>query len=264
MPASASTTAPPPTYTPTTIPNDTYYIAAQSFGVVLEFASVPGNLTTYNFTGDTSQQWQVTGSSASAGHSPAYAFKNIRYNNYISCITPRRGYFYLSQNNTPCVFYARGSNGGYLFSPDPALSVFWDVPDVVDVVILEPIASATVLILTTLNQSSTLNSSTAATSSSGASSPIVTGTPTATVTSTGNAAVQTGGGMTEGNKISLGVGIGIGLPSFLVALISAWLMYRHKKRRQGPPSKPVKAEQVADNGELTSVSTHSSDGVEGV
>jgi hypothetical protein len=69
--------------------------------------------------------------------------------------------------------------------------------------------------------------------------------------------------MTEGNKISLGVGIGIGLPSFLVALISAWLMYRYKKRRQGPSSKPVKAEQVADNGELTSVSTHSSDGVEG-
>ena len=51
------TTIPPSSYTAVpTISNATYYISAQSFGVVVEFASASGNLTRSNFTGDTSQQ----------------------------------------------------------------------------------------------------------------------------------------------------------------------------------------------------------------
>ena len=56
MSASMSTTAAPSTYSPTPIANDTYYIGAQSFGVVLAFTTASGNLSTSNFTGDTSQQ----------------------------------------------------------------------------------------------------------------------------------------------------------------------------------------------------------------
>jgi len=262
MSASASTTtAPPSTYTPTTIPNNTYYIAAQSFGVVIEFPGASGNLSTYNFTGDTSQQWQVTGSPALVGHSAAYTFKNVRYNNYISCVTPPRGYFYLSQSHTPCTFYARGSNGGYLFSPDPGLSVFWDVGDEVDVVILEPLASATVLILAMLNESSSLSSSATAISSSGRSGPSVVVTTTPSATATANAADQTGGNLSETNKISLGVGIGIGIPSFLVAVLSAWIVFRYRRRRKKQKREPEQT-PVADGGEVTTASTNSSERVE--
>jgi hypothetical protein len=57
MASATVTTVPPPTYTATTIPNNTYYVGAQSFGVVIGFPSASGNLTTFNFTsGDTSQQ----------------------------------------------------------------------------------------------------------------------------------------------------------------------------------------------------------------
>jgi hypothetical protein len=55
-PASASTTSAPPTYSPAPISNGTYYIGAQSFGVVIDFKSASGNLTSSNFTGDLSQQ----------------------------------------------------------------------------------------------------------------------------------------------------------------------------------------------------------------
>jgi hypothetical protein len=102
----------------------------------------------------------VTGSPASSGDTPSYVFKNVRYNSYISPVTPPRGYFYLTQSNKSTIFYARGANGGYLevlisvgyeifiiahgpyrFSPDRGLSVFWDVPDEIDVVGLEAVSS---------------------------------------------------------------------------------------------------------------------------
>lgn len=51
------TTTPPSTYSSVPdISNGTHYISAQSFGLVVEFASPSGNLTKANFTGDTFQQ----------------------------------------------------------------------------------------------------------------------------------------------------------------------------------------------------------------
>ncbi|KIM81441.1 hypothetical protein PILCRDRAFT_501854 [Piloderma croceum F 1598] len=76
-----------------------------------------------------------------------------------------------------------------------------------------------------------------------------------------NTAGQSGGGISESDKISLGVGIGIGFPSFVVALLSAWLVLRSVKRRKNPVRKREVAE-VADEGDVTTLSTSSSARVE--
>ena len=86
---------------------------------------------------------------------------------------------------------------------------------------LETQSSATVLILTPLNESSIISSAIAITSTSGTSSPIATAT-------TGHSR----GGMSQSNDINLGVGIGLGFPSFIVALLSAWLAFRSYRRKR--------------------------------
>jgi len=193
----------------------------------------------------------------SVGPSAAYTFKNVRYSSYISCVEPPNGYYYLTQSNSPCVFYAQGTNGGYLFSPEPSLDIFWDVVDlfdVVDVVILEPLPRSTVMILTRVNQSSTVTfSSTAATTGYLTGSPFTT-IPTAATTSSSTS----GGGITVTNKISLGVGIGIGVPSFLVAFISLLLLYLAKKRKKRALLVMIPELEVTPEGdevEMMSVST---------
>jgi hypothetical protein len=127
-------------------------------------------------------------------------------------------------------------------------------------VILERIASATVLILATLNESSSFISSAIAISpTSGGSGPSLTTNPTTITTALAtNTAGQSSSGISESDKISLGVGIGIGFPSFVVAFLSAWLVFRSVKRRKNL----VRKREVADEGEATTMSTSSSARVE--
>jgi hypothetical protein len=78
-----------------------------------------------------------------------------------------------------------------------------------------------------------------------------------------NAATQTGGSLSEGNRISLGVGIGIGVPSFLIGVLSAWLVYLSRKRkkqyksaRKSEKTRAVEEMELAtiNNGNMESVS----------
>lgn len=97
---------------------------------------------------------------------------------------------------------------------------------------LETKINATVLILARLNESSLISSAIAITSTSGTSRPIATTTPTLTAPVTANTLGQSGGGMSQSDEISLGVGIGLGFPSFIVALLSAWLAFRTIQRKR--------------------------------
>ncbi|KIM83048.1 hypothetical protein PILCRDRAFT_819841 [Piloderma croceum F 1598] len=208
-----STSTPTPTSTPASAPTvGTYYIYAQRFGVFLEFADGTSNLTTSLPTQDTSQQWQVAGSS-----STSYTFKNVRTGNYI---------FYTSwsssnvtQSQAAYDWYIAGFNGGYLLSPDTSFNNFWNVYHSIIgnnnpvIVYPYPFGQAYPTVWTfdsvTSNQSSSIGSSTAL-------------GPTRTGTS------QSSDGSNEGNIISLGVGIGIGVPALIIALL-AWLFPKFKK-----------------------------------
>ena len=59
--------------------------------------------------------------------------------------------------------------------------------------------------------------------------------------------------MSQSDKISLGVGIGIGFPSFIVALLTAWLAFRSIRRRRRNLTR-----KGTNEGESTSMSTVSS------
>ncbi|KIM81623.1 hypothetical protein PILCRDRAFT_497919 [Piloderma croceum F 1598] len=120
----SSTLAPTPTATPASAPSDgTYYIYAQGLGVFLEFAdgTEGTNLTTWKFSGNQSQQWQVAGNS-----STSYTFQNVLYQNYFFFTSSAA---YLAASLTPYNWYIEGFGGGYIFAPDPSFNSFWNVDD---------------------------------------------------------------------------------------------------------------------------------------
>jgi len=224
--------APTPTPTPVSAPSGgTYYIYAQGPGVFLEFAdgAEGTNLTTWQYTGDTSQQWQVSGNS-----STFYTFQNVRYGTYISYTSSAT---YLTASQTQYDWYIEAIRGGYIFSPNPSYSSFWNVDDGFtnnnNPVILYPGGNIWMFNSAISNQSSSITSSTITGSSSSSST---TGSSANFSSSSGlpgtftTSASQSGGG-DEGNKISLGVGIGIGIPSFIVATISMYFAFLAIRRR---------------------------------
>ncbi|OCH87226.1 hypothetical protein OBBRIDRAFT_827833 [Obba rivulosa] len=112
-----------------TLSNGSYFIEARQQGTLLELTSgAPGMiLTTWAYSGEENQQWQVevdAGLTKCRVSSVQYPFM------YVSLPANQSnpsGYQYIESSSEPFDWYFKPANSGYIFSSDPAFFTAWNV-----------------------------------------------------------------------------------------------------------------------------------------